>query len=64
MTQQELEIKCGILEKRLNKIYEICSQYPRDIDEITAMAKIATNCNPDYLADDIEWRLQHLQTEK
>ena len=50
--------------KRLNKIYEICSQYPRDIDEITAMAKIATNCNPDYLADDIEWRLQHLQTEK
>lgn len=59
MTQQELEIKCRILEKRLNRIYEICNQYPHDINGATAIGKILTNCDPDYLAEDIEWRLQH-----
>lgn len=59
MTQQELEIKCELLEKRLKKIYEICNQYPHDIKGTTAMAKIKTNCDPDYLEDDIKWRLQH-----
>lgn len=56
MTQQELEIKCELLEKRLKKIYEICNQYPHDIKGITAMAKIKTNCDPDYLEEDIKWR--------
>lgn len=57
MTKKELEIKCGILEKRLNRIYEICSQYPHDIDGTTAIGKIIANCDPDLLADDIKWSI-------
>ena len=57
MTKQELEIKCGILEKRLNRIYEICSQYPHDIDGTTAIGKIIANCDPDLLANDIKWSI-------
>lgn len=59
MTNKELEIKCELLEKRLKRIYEICDQYPHDIDGTKAIAKIKTNCDPDYLADDIKWRLEH-----
>lgn len=49
MTQQELEIKCEFLEKRLKRIYEICSQYPDDINGARAIGKIEANCDPDIL---------------
>ena len=57
MTKQELEIKCEFLEKRLKRIYEICSQYPHDIDGARAIGKIEANCDPDLLANDTKWRL-------
>ena len=57
MTKKELEIKCEIFEKRLKRIYEICSQYPHDTDGTTAIGKIQANCDPDLLKDDIKWSL-------
>lgn len=53
MTKQELEIKCKILEDRINRIYEICNQYPSEIDAGTAIGKIIANCDPKFLTDDI-----------
>lgn len=50
MTEHELEIKCEFLEKRLKRIYEICSQYPHDIDGARAIGEIEANCDPDILA--------------
>lgn len=50
MTQHELEIKCEFLEKRLKRIYEICSQYPDDINGARAIGEIEANCDPDILA--------------
>lgn len=50
MTQQELEIKCKFLEKRLKRIYEICSQYPDDINGARAIGEIEANCDPNILA--------------
>lgn len=49
MTQHELEIKCEFLEKRLKRIYEICSQYPDDINGARAIGEIEANCDPDIL---------------
>lgn len=49
MTQRELEIKCEFLEKRLKRIYEICSQYPDDITGARAIGEIEANCDPNIL---------------
>lgn len=57
MTQQELEIKCGILEKRLNNIYEICNQYSDENNASRTIGKILANCDPDYIANDIKWHI-------
>mgnify|MGYP000522534737 CR=1 FL=1 len=51
MTKQELEINCKFLEKRLKRIYEICSQYPHDIDGARAIGEIEANCDPNILAN-------------
>ncbi len=57
MTKKELEIRCKVMEERLNRIYEICNQYSHDRDAPTAIGRITANCDPDLVAEDIEWRL-------
>lgn len=52
MTKNELEIKCKILERRLNRINEICNQH--DLDAPNAIERIKVNVDPDLITDDIK----------
>lgn len=54
MTKKELEIRCEIMQERLNKIcegYTDISKAPETIGAIIAL------CDPDFLEQCISWRL-------
>ena len=55
MTKKELEIRCEIMQERLNRINEICEGYT---DKSKASETIgAAQCDPDFLEKCISWRL-------
>lgn len=56
MTKQELEIKCEILEERLNRINELCKEYTDKGKAAETIGAIMANSDPDFLEKCISWR--------
>lgn len=57
MTKKELEIRCEVMEERLNKINEICKRYTDKSNASKTIGAIMANCDPDFLKKCISWRL-------
>ena len=58
MTKKELEIRCEVMEERLNKINEICKGYTTDKSKASeTIGAIMANCDPDFLEKCINWKL-------
>lgn len=57
MTKKELEIRCEVMEERLNKINEICKGYTYKSNAPETIGAIMANCDPDFLEKCISWKL-------
>lgn len=57
MTKKELEIRCEVMEERLNKINEICKGYTDKSKAPETIGAIMANCDPDFLEQCISWRM-------
>ncbi len=57
MTKKELEIRCEVMEERLNKINEICKGYTYKSNVSETIGAIMANCDPDFLEKCISWKL-------
>lgn len=57
MTKKELEIRCEIMQERLNKINKICEGYTDISKAPETIGAIITLCDPDFLEQCTSWRL-------
>lgn len=57
MTKRELEIRCEIMQERLNRINEICEGYTDKSKASETIGAIMAQCDPDFLEKCISWRL-------
>lgn len=57
MTKKELEIRCEIMQERLNRINEICKGYTDKSKASETIGAIMAQCDPDFLEKCISWRL-------
>lgn len=57
MTKKELEIRCEIMQERLNRINEICEEYTDKSKAPKTIGAIMAQCDPDFLEKCISWRL-------
>ncbi len=57
MTKKELEIRCEIMQERLNKINKICEGYTDISKAPETIGAIIALCDPNFLEQCISWKL-------
>ena len=57
MTKKELEIRCEIMQERLDRINEICEGYTDKSKASETIGAIMAQCDPDFLEKRISWKM-------
>lgn len=57
MTKRELEIRCKVLEERMERINEMCEKYASTRDAVETIGIIMANSDPDLIEQSIRWRI-------
>lgn len=57
MTKKELEIRCKVLEEKIERINELCKEYKDTRDAAETIGAIIANCDPDLIEKSIKFKL-------
>lgn len=57
MTKEELEIRCKVLEERIERINELCKEYTGISNAAKTVGAIRVNSDPDLIEQSINRRL-------
>lgn len=57
MTKKELEIRCKILEERMERINELCKKYTGINNAPETIGAIMADSDPDLIEQSINWRI-------